>query len=89
MDVVLNDASFEPSSFKVKRCTTVIFKNTGEQFHWPASDLHPTHLIYPEFDSKEPLPAGDSWQFVFDRTGKWKCHDHLNPQIRCVIEVTD
>lgn len=81
--------AFSPSSVSIKRCTKVVFQNTDTALHWPASDLHPTHLIYPEFDPQEPVLAGSSWSFVFDRVGKWRCHDHLNPKVRCVIEVTE
>jgi hypothetical protein len=57
----------------------VYFKNsTGADF-WPASDLHPTHLIYPEFDPKKPIASGQTWSFVFTKAGTWKYHNHLNP----------
>ncbi len=83
----LSDTEFKPAVLTIKRCTKVSFRNTGTSLHWPASDLHPIHLAYPEFDPQEPLDTEAVWDFVFDRRGKWKCHDHLNPHARCSIEV--
>lgn len=83
----LTDDRFEPETIKVSRCSKVIFENVGEKPHWPASNIHPSHGIYPEFDPKEPIEKGKSWSFVFDKEGIWKYHDHLFPAIRGVIEV--
>ncbi len=87
--IFVKDGSFDPATTTIKQCTDVIFQNVGPNSHWPASDLHPTHLIYPEFDPQQPVASGQSWNFVFDRIGKWRCHDHLHPQVRCIIEVTE
>lgn len=87
VDVAINDSGFSESELTITRCTTVVFKNLGSQSHWPASDLHPTHLMYPEFDPKQPIAPGGSWVFIFDRVGNWKCHDHLHPLNRCTIHV--
>lgn len=84
----VNDEGFISKTLSIKRCTQVTFINTGKEMHWPASDLHPTHSIYPEFDPLEPLEPGESWSFVFDKIGNWKCHDHLTPLQRCMISVS-
>ena len=85
--VLLKEGRFDPPTISVKQCTKVVFQNVGNQPHWPASDLHPTHGIYPEFDPQENINPGQSWSFVFDRVGQWKCHDHLNPKVRCEVDV--
>jgi hypothetical protein len=59
--------SFEPKNITVQKNTRVIFKNEDTQDRWPASALHPTHGIYPEFDPKEPIDPTDHWDFQFDR----------------------
>lgn len=86
---ILNDDSFTPASTTISRCTKVVFQIEGVNPHWPAADLHPTHGTYPEFDSEKPINPGETWSFVFDKVGKWKCHDHLNPKVRCVITVVE
>src|SRR5439155_1620409 len=77
--MLIHADTFEPVDLTIKQGTKVIFKNVDSQGHWPASDIHPTHGIYPEFDPKQPVNPGDSWSFVFDKVGRWRYHDHLVP----------
>ncbi len=85
--VTLTEAGFEPEPLTVAQGTTVTFKTTRSDAFWPASDLHPTHDIYPEFDPKEPTDSTKTWSFTFDRVGTWKYHDHLFPYYRGTITV--
>ena len=78
---------FEPEEIKIKKGQTIIWVNEDADFHWPASNLHPTHEIYTEFDSRKPLAPGKRWVFTFDKAGEWRCHDHLNPRLRCIVRV--
>lgn len=80
--------TFEPNNIQIKKGTMVIFKNEDFQARWPASNLHPTHDIYPAFDPQQPIEAGEEWRFVFDKIGSWKFHDHLFPSIRGIITVS-
>ena len=68
---------FEPDKLTIKAGESVVFVNKDTQEHWPASDDHPSHQIYPEFDPKRGLCPGESWSFKFDRIGTWGMHDHL------------
>lgn len=86
--VKMRENGFQPNIFAIKKCTTVIFENEGRIPHWPASDLHPTHGIYPEFDPKMEIQSNKSWSFVFEKPGTWRYHDHLNPFMHGVITVT-
>lgn len=88
-EVLMKLDSFEPPNLTIKKGTTVSFKNRDSKSRWPASNLHPTHEIYPEFDPQKPIDKDQSWQFRFDKAGNWKYHDHLMPYIRGVITVTD
>src|SRR6185503_5181523 len=62
--------------------------NTGQPF-WPASDPHPTHQIYPEFDPKQPIQPGKSWSFTFNRVVNWGYHNHLDSLEHANIIVLD
>ena len=53
--VHVTDEGFEPRSVEVVPGETVVFENSGQKAHWPASDDHPTHTKYPEFDPLKPL----------------------------------
>lgn len=87
--VVINmsDKAFLPAQLKVKKGTAVTFLNKGKELRWPASNIHPTHQIYPEFDPKGPVSPGASWSFTFNKVGKWRFHDHLVSGVVGVITV--
>lgn len=87
--VIMKEDGFDPETITIKKGSTVIFKNEDQVARWPASNLHPTHGIYPEFDPQRPLESGQSWSFTFDKVGEWKYHDHLIPSIRGKILVTE
>jgi plastocyanin len=87
--IVMKPNSFEPKNITVQKNTRVIFKNEDTQDRWPASALHPTHGIYPEFDPQAPVMSGKEWSFVFDKVGSWKYHDHLIPSLTGEITVVD
>lgn len=65
----------------------VIFDNNDTKERWPASNIHPTHAIYSDFDPKKPIATGERWAFKFDKAGVWRWHDHLNPTISSQIFV--
>jgi hypothetical protein len=71
------EGGFSPTSVEIVQGETVIFRNLDKTDRWPASNIHPTHEIYPEFDPMEPLAPGESWSFTFNKAGEWKFHDHI------------
>jgi len=87
--VTISGDGFSPASVTVKKGTTITFVNKGSTAHWPASDPHPTHTTYPEFNSKKEIASGASWTFTFDKVGTWRYHDHLNSGEKGVIIVTE
>lgn len=86
--VVLTDAGFEPRYVRITQGTQVVFTTTRANQFWPASDPHPSHSIYPEFDPKEPIMPDSSWSFIFDKVGEWGYHDHLRSYFTGTIYVT-
>lgn len=85
----MTDDGYTPKNLTVKNGQKVIFRNESSKDKWPASNLHPTHGIYPEFDPKEPVKPGTEWSFVFKKSGKWKYHDHITPNMTGAINVID
>ncbi len=85
--VQVTDSGFVPQKTFVQKGDTVKFVNETNRAIWPASDSHPTHGLYSEFDPKKPLPAGASWSFTFGRAGVWVYHDHEAPQMRGSVTV--
>jgi plastocyanin len=85
--VTLGENGFEPETLIISKGDTVIFRTTRDKTFWPASDLHPTHGIYSEFDPREPIDSRESWSFRFTKKGTWKYHDHLFSAYRGIIVV--
>lgn len=85
--IIMTAQGFEPNELHIAKNTVVAFINTDTQERWPASDIHPTHLLYPEFDSRSPIASGQSWQMTFRKAGTYKFHDHLFPHSRGSIQV--
>ena len=82
------DGVFEPATLEVAVGDHVMFINESEDYVWPASNIHPTHEIYPGFDPELGLEPGQSWSFEFLNPGEWRFHNHLQPQEGGTINVT-
>ena len=87
---------FSPSEVTIQKGQAILFVNGAPEDcplseaacnFWPASDLHPTHELYPEFDPRQPVGPGETWEFTFDRAGTWRFHDHFHANKRGIITV--
>ena len=87
--ITLTKDGFVPSTVTLHVGDTITFNTTTGTMFWPASNLHPSHLVYPEFDPKGPVQPDSSWSFTFTKPGEWKFHDHLAPYYTGVITVTE
>ena len=85
----MNNNGFEPRELTVGEGDNVVFINDDDTDRWPASNLHPTHGIYPEFDPEKHIKPGESWSFTFNKPGLWKMHDHLIPSMTGAITVLE
>jgi len=87
--IVLTPDGYEPSEISIKVGDKIIFSAHEDygNVHWPASNLHPTHAIYSEFDPLSPIEPDATWSFVFGKVGEWRFHDHITPYHTGVITV--
>lgn len=85
--IIMQDDKYTPNEVTIKAGEAIIFVNKSSSNRWPASNIHPSHELYPEFDPKRELKPGESWTFTFKNTGKWRMHDHLAPYIKGIITV--
>ena len=76
--VELTEKGFLPNEITIRKGDTVKFTTSRAKPFWPASNLHPTHEIFPEFDHKTPISPDESWSFKFEKAGIWKYHDHIH-----------
>jgi len=97
LTIEITTQGFVPSEITIPPGTTVVWKNIEEKQHWPASNFHPTHTMYPEtssddclgssFDACRGLQQGETYSFTFDQSGAWAYHDHLFPSMGGVVFV--
>lgn len=81
--------AFVPEHVTVKKGASVCWINNDEDGRWPASNVHPTHEVYSDFDPKKPMRPGETWCFTFDKAGTWIFHDHLLPELTGSVLVTE
>jgi plastocyanin len=87
--VVRTPEGYEPKDITIKKGDIVEWVNESGEYHWPASDLHPTHGVYPAFDPLTAIAPGQSWKFRFDQVGEWKYHDHIRANKIGSVTVTE
>ncbi len=83
----MDEKGFTPSKVSLSVGEKITFENIGKQLHWPASNIHPSHKIYPEFDPKKGIAPGDEWTFTFNKVGVWRFHDHLASEYTGTVTV--
>ncbi|QQG42757.1 MAG: hypothetical protein HYW15_00865 [Candidatus Giovannonibacteria bacterium] len=87
--VIDENGKFSPPEVKIKRGGKVTWTNKGSRQVWPASAVHPTHLVYPGFDALKGLNTGENYSFTFEKAGEWAYHNHLNPGTRGKVKVVE
>jgi len=90
VQVVYTATGFAPQTVTIKKGDTVTFENKTGKRASVASNNHPTHLIYPEFDQYKTDQRGkDEFTFTFTKVGTWGYHDHLNASMGGTVVVTE
>lgn len=87
--IEMSENGFKPDRVRVKKNTIVQFKNVGQTNMWPASNPHPSHTDYQDFDARRMVKPGETYEFRFKNVGTWGCHDHLSPGLSCRILVEE
>lgn len=94
-EIDITSSGFSPRQSGIKLGDTVVFVNKDVAPHWPASDIHPTHRVYPEkggcigskFDVCKGLNPSETYEFTFFQSGSWCYHDHLRPELTGCVDV--
>ena len=89
VQIVRSADGYTPNDVTIRKGETISFLNVSDEFHWPASDVHPTHSIYSAFDPLAPVAPGDTWSFTFTEVGTWKFHDHIRANKGGTIRVIE
>lgn len=77
LNVIYTNEGFTPKEIKIKKGEKIKFINLSDRKMWVASNNHPEHDIYPEFDQKEITLRGTEYEFTFEKIGNWGYHNHL------------
>jgi plastocyanin len=89
LTIVYTNEGFIPKEISIKKGQTVKFINQSDRKMWVASNDHPSHLAYPEFDQKEITVRGAVYEFKFEKSGNWGYHNHLYSTHGGTINVTE
>jgi plastocyanin len=84
----MTNDGYSPQVLRIEQGQTVEFVNDSDQDYWPASDPHPIHTDYPGFDAQKTILPGESWDFTFERAGRFGYHNHLAPETHAEIVIS-
>ncbi len=88
-EVTYGEHGFEPSFLEVPLGSKVAFKNSSSIPLHTASDPHPTHSDYADFDAKRDYASSETYHFKFEHTGTFGYHNHKRSIDRGFIRVFD
>ncbi|MFZ2049282.1 MAG: hypothetical protein WAV25_03245 [Minisyncoccia bacterium] len=87
--VSYDGTSFTPATISIKQGDSVTFINNTEGKMSVASNPHPAHTDYPEFDQYKTSSRGQkTFTFTFEKIGTWGYHNHLNATAGGTVVVT-
>jgi plastocyanin len=87
LTVNYTDSGFSPRTAIIAKGGKITFVNKSSARMHVASDPHPQHTNYPDFDQGSSIGSGGTWTFTFNQTGSWGYHDHLNPNMTGTVVV--
>lgn len=79
--IVYTDEGFSPQKVTIAQGGEVEFVNRSSMPLWVASNPHPEHTDYPEFNTPKILgdrmpDMKDGTRFTFQKVGSWGFHNH-------------
>lgn len=83
-----SNTGFSPSFLAVRSGDKIRFRNESNSLDmWVASNPHPTHTDYPEFDAHTSIGKNGEYTFTFNKIGTWSFHNHMQPNHQGVVSV--
>ncbi len=86
-EVIYTDAGYQPDVLEVPLGSRVAFRNTSDIPMLTASDPHPLHSDFSQFDSRRAYDKGDAYIFRFNTAGTFGYHNHEKSNHRGIIRV--
>ncbi len=86
--VTYTSSGFSPKTVTIKQGDSVTFVNESNGGMSVASNPHPSHTIYPEFDQYKSSERNSSrYTMTFGKVGSWGYHNHYNPSLGGTVIV--
>ncbi len=86
--VTYTDKGFVPEGITVKQGESVTFINESSQAMSVASNPHPGHTFFPQFDQYKTEYKGEkTFVFTFNKMGVWGYHNHMQPNLGGYVTV--
>lgn len=88
-EVLYTSAGFIPSTIEIPPNSRVAFRNISDISLWVASDPHPAHTDYPQFDATAAGSLKEVNIFEFKNAGTFGFHNHEKSIDRGTVRVID
>lgn len=85
--VTYTSFGFSPNIINIEMGDTVRFSNDSSLNMWVASNPHPQHTEFSDFDAGKNYQNGESYSFTFNESGTYEYHNHSNPSMRGTVVV--
>jgi len=85
--VTITSSGFSPQNITITVGESVTWVNEDTENHQIQSAVHPTHQLYPPFNTVGLLKSGEKKSLSFPESGTYKYHDHLNPSFTASVTV--
>lgn len=87
-ELVFADSGVAPQELSVKRCDTIVVRNSSARQVELAIGSHPKHVRYPGFKETSIMQGGAA-TFRATQTGMYTVHDHDNPILKAELTVEE
>ena len=78
--VEITNSGFVPQTITVKVGSVVTWKNTSGSGRQISAEPFPTGDSLPELKNDEAIEAGDTYTFMFEKTGTYNYYDYASPE---------
>ena len=78
IQVELTTSGFSPNEITINKGTKIVWTNSSGKAATVDSALHPVHTTYPPLNLGS-FNDGETLELIFNETGTFKYHNHLNP----------
>lgn len=85
--IFYTNSGYSPGEITIETGTTVTFVNQSDLPMWTASNPHPVHTDYAEFDHRRGVGRSETYEFTFTEPGTFEYHNHLSPQHKGMVMV--